>query len=107
MRTRHPSYGVHVSDSPPLRVWLGRTVQRRRLEAGYSQEAFADRVGVHRTFMSTVERGASNVSLSTLVRIADALGLRAGELLLAAELAAEDARAASTADPYPPGDGQG
>jgi transcriptional regulator with XRE-family HTH domain len=42
-------------------------------------------VGVHRTFMSTVERGLSNVSLETLERIAAGLGARAGDLLLEAE----------------------
>jgi transcriptional regulator with XRE-family HTH domain len=84
-RARHRQYGDEVNDRPPLRACLGAVVRRRRRAAGYSQEAFADLVGVHRTFMSTVERGGSNVSLETLARIASALGARAGELLLEAE----------------------
>jgi transcriptional regulator with XRE-family HTH domain len=39
-------------------VRLGAVVRRRRAAAGHSQEGFADLIGVHRTFMSTVERGA-------------------------------------------------
>lgn len=87
MRRRHPRYGVDVPGPPPLRVRLGAVVRRRRSEAGYSQEAFADAVGVHRTFVSTVERGQSNVSLDTLERIAAALHARVGDLLLEAETA--------------------
>lgn len=87
MRTRHRCYGVAVPALPPLRVRLGVVVRGRRLAAGYSQEAFADAVGVHRTFMSTVERGRSNLSLDTIERIAAALGVRVGDLLLEAETA--------------------
>ena len=46
-----------------------------------SQEGFADAIGVHRTFMGTIERGETNVSLSNLLLIADGLGVRAGDLL--------------------------
>ena len=64
---------------------LGAVIRRRRRDAGYSQEGFADRVGVHRTFMSTVERGLSNLSLDNIERIARALGVPAGQLLLEAD----------------------
>ena len=79
-----------MPDSLPLRVRLGATIQRHRRSAGLSQEAFADHVGVHRTFMSTVERGQSNLSLDSLERIAAGLGVPAGRLLLEAELGPED-----------------
>jgi transcriptional regulator with XRE-family HTH domain len=68
-----------------LRTKLGRTVRRLRHEAGYSQESFADKCGVHRTYMGSVERGETNISLDNLERIARALGLSAGELLMDAE----------------------
>jgi transcriptional regulator with XRE-family HTH domain len=87
-----------VPEPPPLRVRLGAVLRDRRKAAGYSQEAFADRAGMHRTFMSNVERGLSNVSLETLERIAAALGARAGDLLLEAE------RSTAPGDaPAPPG----
>lgn len=68
-----------------LRAKLGRAVRRLRREAGYSQESFADRCKVHRTYMGSVERGETNISLDNLERIAKALGLTAGELLVEAE----------------------
>jgi transcriptional regulator with XRE-family HTH domain len=70
---------------PSLREKLGRAIRRLRREAGYSQEGFADAVGVHRTYMGAVERGEVNISLDNIERIALALGLTAGELLAAAE----------------------
>lgn len=69
----------------PLQVRLGRVVQRRRRAAGCSQEAFADRVKMHRTYIGAVERGEKNVSLVNLERIATALGVRPSELLSEAE----------------------
>jgi transcriptional regulator with XRE-family HTH domain len=74
-----------VPDTTPLRAHLGAAIRRRRVAAAYSQEAFAARVGLHRTFIGTVERGESNVSLDTLDRLARGLGTSAGELLLEAE----------------------
>ena len=68
-----------------LQQQLGRTIRRLRLEAGYSQESFADKCEVHRTYMGTVERGETNISLRNIERIASALGCTAGELLSAAE----------------------
>lgn len=64
---------------------LGTAVQRLRKAAGYSQEGFADAVGLHRTYVGAVERGEKNVSLKNIERIARQLGLRAGDLLLEAE----------------------
>jgi len=45
------------------------------------QEAFADIVGVHRTWMGAVERGESNISFTNLVLIARALGITLAQLL--------------------------
>ena len=68
-----------------LRAKLGRAIRRLRREAGYSQESFADRCGVHRTYMGAVERGETNISLDSLERIAKGLGMGVGKLLLEAE----------------------
>lgn len=65
----------------PLQVALGRAVRRLRTAAGYSQEAFADAVGVHRTYLGLIERGAVNVTLTTLEKLATALRLTPGRLL--------------------------
>ncbi len=68
-----------------LRSKLGRAVRRLRRAAGYSQESFADKCGVHRTYMGSVERGETNISLDNLERIAKALNMTAGQLLVEAE----------------------
>jgi transcriptional regulator with XRE-family HTH domain len=64
---------------------LGKAVRRLREARDFSQEGFADHVGVHRTYMGAVERGEQNISLANLERIAKALGLPAWELLREAE----------------------
>lgn len=79
------------SIGPPFRPMsrlqerLGRAVRRLRKAAGYSQESFADLVGVHRTYMGAVERGEVNISLQNIERIANALELRPSKLLQKAE----------------------
>ena len=60
---------------------VGRNLRRHRLERGFSQEAFADYMGVHRTYMGSVERGERNLTLQTLEKIADFLGVDPRELL--------------------------
>ena len=42
---------------------LGKVIREKRKELGYSQEAFADICGVHRTYMGSIERGERNISL--------------------------------------------
>lgn len=70
---------------PNLQTKLGRAIQRLRRDAGYSQEGFADAVGVHRTYMGAVERGEKNITLKNIERIAKALELTASQLLSNAE----------------------
>ena len=68
---------VGVQDQIPqllLRA-LGQRIRELRTEQGFSQEGFADKCGVHRTFMGTVERGESNLSFQNIVRVATTLGV--------------------------------
>lgn len=60
---------------------LGQRIRDLRAKQGYSQESFADSIGVHRTFIGTIERGESNLSFHNLVRIATALGVTLSQLL--------------------------
>jgi transcriptional regulator with XRE-family HTH domain len=60
---------------------LGERVRQLRLKRGYSQEAFADHCGVHRTFMGTIERGETNISFQNLARIASGLNVTLSRLL--------------------------
>lgn len=54
---------------------VGRNLRQHRLDRGYSQEAFADLMGFHRTYMGSVERGERNLTLQTLEKIADFLNV--------------------------------
>lgn len=54
---------------------FGELVRRLRQERGYSQEDFSFRVGLHQTYVSSVERGERNVTIGTANKIARALGI--------------------------------
>ena len=65
---------------PDIRERFGYAVKVRRDELGLTQEEFADRAGIHRTYLSDIERGTRNVSLINIERIATALSLPLSEL---------------------------
>lgn len=52
---------------------FGKNVRRLRTQKGLSQERFAERCGLHRTYISDIECFYRNVSLVTVQRIAQAL----------------------------------
>lgn len=54
---------------------VGRYLRQYRHDRGLSQEAFADLVGVHRTYMGGLERGERNLTLRSVERIAEAIGV--------------------------------
>lgn len=58
-----------------LQATVGRNLRAYRLARGMSQEALADLLQVHRTYMGGVERGERNLTLKSLERIADRLGI--------------------------------
>jgi transcriptional regulator with XRE-family HTH domain len=64
---------------------LGQRIRELRTEKGFSQEAFADHCGVHRTFMGTIERGESNLSFQNIARVAAALGVTLSILFMGLE----------------------
>ncbi len=71
---------------------VGRNLRAYREAKGLSQEAFADELGVHRTYMGGIERGERNLTLKSLERIAAQLDL--GPLALLQPPEAEPRRAA-------------
>lgn len=64
---------------------FGRVVQARRSGLGISQEELGFRSGLHRTFISQLERGVKSPSLRTLIAIAGALETKADVLVREAE----------------------
>lgn len=60
---------------------LGDRVKKLRINSEYSQESFADKIGVHRTYMGAIERGEKNITIMTAQKIAKGLGISLSELL--------------------------
>jgi transcriptional regulator with XRE-family HTH domain len=69
----------------PVHAAFGQALRELRTERGVSQEAVALDAGLNRGYYSGVERGVRNVSLTNIVKIADALGVPASEVLVRAE----------------------
>ena len=65
---------------------LGTALRSRREAAGYSQEGFADEIGMHRTYYSAIERGEKNLQVDTLKRVCDGLAVRVWEVLKDADV---------------------
>jgi len=63
-----------------LRKRFGQRVKQLRQATGLSQEAFADRCGFARSYMSRIERGAANPSLDAVQVLADALAVEVAKL---------------------------
>lgn len=67
----------------PQRLF-GEVVRAERLKLGLSQDELAHRSGLNRVYMGEVERGEKSVSIETIAKIAAALKVKGGELLLKA-----------------------
>jgi transcriptional regulator with XRE-family HTH domain len=66
--------------SPATKVF-GERVRDRRQFLGLSQEAMADQIGIHWTFLGQVERGQRNLNLHNLLKVANGLGVDPAELV--------------------------
>ena len=72
---------IRMEKRKDITVNFGQRVKALRLQAGLSQEAFADKCGLDRTYISGIERGVRNPTLEVIGVIADGLGIRLSELL--------------------------
>lgn len=68
-----------------IRKQVGLNVARIRRKRGWSQEELAFQSGIHRTYISGVERGVRNPTVLVLKEIADALGVKSEALLADSE----------------------
>ena len=59
---------------------FGARVRQLRLQAGFSQEAFALEIGLDRTYMGGIERGERNVALLNIYKIAHGLRVPVAKL---------------------------
>ena len=59
---------------------FGARLREIRLDLGWSQERLAEEATLHRTYVSSVERGQRNLSLDNIYAVADALGVDVSDL---------------------------
>ena len=62
---------------------FGSNLRKYRINLGISQEKFAELSGLHRTYISDIERFRRSISLNNIQKIADALGIEPYKLFLA------------------------
>jgi transcriptional regulator with XRE-family HTH domain len=74
---------------------ISKVVQRRREELRLTQEELAGRAGLHRTYISDIERGARNLSVKSLIRLAMALEMSVSGVLEEAEAKVREAESVS------------
>lgn len=70
---------------PDVRERFGTAVKFRREELGLTQEDLADKAGIHRTYLSDVERGTRNLSLVNIEKLAAALSVTMSKLFESVE----------------------
>ena len=63
-----------------IKTCIGKHIKELRIAKGYSQDKFAEKCGMHRTYIAGVESGKRNISLDNLNKIAEALGVTLSEL---------------------------
>jgi transcriptional regulator with XRE-family HTH domain len=64
-----------MQTNQPLRIAFGQRICDLRKQQGISQEAFGDKCGVMRTYMSRIETGATNPCRQAIKVLADAVSL--------------------------------
>jgi transcriptional regulator with XRE-family HTH domain len=72
--------GVVKRSSTNICTQFGQAIRKRRMALELSQEALAERAGLHRTYIADIERGSRNVSLQNIEKIARALGVSISSL---------------------------
>ena len=60
---------------------LAKNLRRLRQQRGWSQEQLAFEARIHRTYISDLERGARNPTITVVDKLATTFGVRVGELL--------------------------
>jgi transcriptional regulator with XRE-family HTH domain len=62
------------------RILLGSTIRAVRKERGYTQESFAAKAEIDRSYYGAIERGEFNLTVNKVLQITDGLGLTAADL---------------------------
>ena len=65
-----------------LLIQLGRNIKAERVRKGYTQEFFAEKVGITREYISRIERGQANMSILKILNLANFLETDIKNLLI-------------------------
>lgn len=79
-----------ISSGDEFLLNLGAAIRARRLALGFSQDEVATQAGLHRTYLSDIERGTRNITVGILARIAEALHVKVAQLARSAENPKDD-----------------
>lgn len=63
----------NTSYSPSLSILIGLRIKKLRQEMNLSQEAFAEVIGVHRTYLGQIERAEKNITIKNIEKICKSL----------------------------------
>jgi transcriptional regulator with XRE-family HTH domain len=72
-------------DATNLQQKLGQAIRAHRERRKFSQEDFADAIGMHRAYYGAIERGLKNLTLRNIARVAEGLGVTPAKLFADAE----------------------
>lgn len=64
---------------------LGIAIRQLRVQLELSQEELADKCGLHRTYIGSVERGERNIAINNVIKLASVLDCRVSDIILLAE----------------------
>lgn len=71
---------IKLGDGRMIKVELGNRIKELRCKMGLSQEKFALKINMDRTYFSSVESGKRNISIVNIKKIADGLDVTLSEL---------------------------
>lgn len=72
---------LNTSQRQPAKIRFGARLRLAREELQLSQELLAEKAGLHRTYIGQVERGERNISVDSMERLAEAVGMELWEML--------------------------
>jgi transcriptional regulator with XRE-family HTH domain len=75
-----------------IELHLAKVIKDHRARLGISQEVFAHRAGIHRTYASSIERGQVQISIVIAAKVAEALEIKLSRLFRDVEEVADDSK---------------
>lgn len=72
---------MDAGDKKQLQLALGKVIKNLRSESNISQIELSERGKFNRTYVSDLERGKKQASLSTIIRLSNAFGIQPSELM--------------------------